>query len=76
MTWRTDVLHSCHIAALELFRRICWTNAGQMHRHLHLHHCILGERVYAEVNALFMHLHKRHSDITEPRSVYRSYQDT
>lgn len=32
--------------------------------------------VYAEVDALFMPLHTLHSDITEPLSVYHSYQHT
>lgn len=61
-----DFRHSCHIyiALLELFGKMCWTNAGQMHRHLH--HCIVSECVYAEVNALFMHLHKLLCDIIEP----------
>lgn len=47
-----------------------------MRGHLHLHHCILSQYVYAEVDALLMRLHKLHSDITEPLSVYHRYQCT
>lgn len=46
-----------------------------MHGHLRLPHCVLSS-VYAEVNALLVHLHKLLSDITEPHSVYGSYQRT
>lgn len=47
-----------------------------MLRHLHLHHCILSECFYAEVNALVVQLHKLHGDITEPTGIYPSYQHT
>lgn len=54
-----------------MFGKICLSNAGQMHGHLHLRHCIFRECVYAEVNALLVR-----SDITGPLSVYHSYQHT
>ena len=60
-------------ALLELFGRIC-TNSGQMQTPTLTP--LYTQCVYAEVNALFMHLHKLHSDITEPHSVYHSYQHT